>query len=493
MKKIICYILLVIFLITGCQIAIAAPSVGASAQTTELKGLKSLDLVTDSLPQAPTISSKYAIIIDNTTKTILYNKGNLTDKIYPASITKILTAIVVMENVDDPDNTTVKVSRNAANTNGSKMGLRPNDELTITALLYGLMLPSGNDAAKALAEHVGGGSIETFVDMMNDKAQELGAKNSNFKNPNGLHNDDHYTCLYDIALFAHEYTKYPLLSKISNAGTYTASMKNSGNRSTLELENTNKFVLPGNQYYNKYFTGLKTGTTSAAGRCLATRYQRGSKDIITITFKCVLEKEEEEEAKCYSDMLSLVEYADSNFTKINLKDVFSSRDFTMKVENATVADENNGMLALRIENIPDITYVTTTALAQALRNTTDPISLVLPQELSAPIYTGDNVGKITIYFNDQILIESDLIATRTVLDHLEVPDDLLLLFLNTEEQNNTTDNFFAIILIGLLAVVAVFVVFFLIKLYIYIMTQRKHQKSNVYSRSNRKRTPMYYQ
>ena len=165
-----------------------------------------------SLPSAPSVSSKKALILDNSTGTVLYAKGKLTDRLFPASITKIMTALVVAENIDDPDNAIVSVSRKACNltANASVMGLKSGDRVSVTDLLYGLLLRSGNDAAIALAEFIGG-DVSTFVEMMNDKAKELGAEMTHFVNPHGMQNEEHYSCLNDIAIFASALTKNPLL------------------------------------------------------------------------------------------------------------------------------------------------------------------------------------------------------------------------------------------------------------------------------------------
>jgi len=478
MKKFVC-ILITTILISLLFINVP-PTVHAAPE-----GLTDIDLEYTTLPTPPNISSQKAIILDNTTGTILYAKGSQTAKLYPASITKILTAIVVMDNIDDPEETVTKVSTRATNlsSGSSVMGLIRNDQITVKDLLYGLLLKSGNDAALALAECVAG-SVNGFVELMNEKAKELGAKNSHFKNPHGLQNADHYTCLYDIALFAHELTKYPLLSKIVKSGSYTAHITRNNRNIVLELENTNQFLIAGNKYYSKYYTGLKTGTTNAAGYCLSVRYQKNNKDIIALTFNGDPEK-------YYDEMKELVEYAESSFTTINLKDIYSARDFSVQVQNATIADINNGNLALRIDSVPDKTYVTTSSLANALRNATDPVKVVLPDNISAPVYAGDNVGKITIYLGSQILMEGDLTATRTVLDHLEVPDDLALIAIDIKKPGSF-GNVILVIVIVIASIIALFSIFFMIKLFIYNRKKRRYSRSNIYTRRRSRQSGSQY-
>lgn len=427
---------------------------------------------------APSISSEKAIVADNTTGTILYSKGNLTSKIYPASLTKIITALVTAENVDDPDNAIVTVSRKACNlTSGaSVMGLEPGDKISVTDLLYGLLLRSGNDAAIALAEFVGG-SVDSFVEMMNNKAAEMGAVNTNFKNPHGMHNEEHYSCMNDMLIFASVLTENQTLAAIVSTYSHTVNITRRSNKVTLELTNTNQLLNRESTYYNKYFTGMKTGTTNAAGYCLASRYQKNGKDLLILTFKG-------HDENFYSDTLKLAEYADASFAVVNLREIFAARDFAIKIDNASAADSNNGLLTLRFSEVPDITYTTTSALAQAIKNQADPLRIVLPENLSAPIYTGDSVGKATIYMGENILLEGELIATRTVLDHIEVPDDLVALYIQNERPASLWSA--VLIVLGVLVGIAVvFALFLIIKLIIHNKKQRSGRRSNVYSRRSR--------
>lgn len=194
------------------------------------------------------------------------------DKVYPASTTKILTALVALENADLSDS--VIVSKNACSTSFAideqTCGIKEGDLLTLEDLLYGLLLYSGNDTAVAIAEHVGG-SVENFAEMMNLRAKELMATHSNFVNPSGLYDDNHYTTAYDLYLIFNECLKQEKFVNIIKADSYSTEITNtfSNEVRTLKWEPTNFYAL-GEAESPKHVTviGGKTGTLLVAGNCL---------------------------------------------------------------------------------------------------------------------------------------------------------------------------------------------------------------------------------
>ncbi len=205
------------------------------------------------------------------TNTVSPYSYNVYDKIYPASTTKILTALVAMENADLSE--TVTVSKNASSDSFAwdeqTCGIKEGDTLSLESLLYGLLLYSGNDTAVAIAEHVGG-TVEDFAVMMNDKAKELMATNSNFMNPSGLYDDDHYTTAYDLYLIFNECIKHEEFVNIINTKKYDADITGADSSTrTLTWEPTNYYAL-GTAKSPDHVTvvGGKTGTLKAAGNCL---------------------------------------------------------------------------------------------------------------------------------------------------------------------------------------------------------------------------------
>lgn len=246
------------------------------------------------------LNSRIGLIFDRKSKRILYEKNGL-KQVPMASTTKIMTAIVVLENSELND--VVTISKKAAGTGGSRLGLRTNDKITVHDLLYGLMLKSGNDAAVALAEHVGGG-IEEFADMMNKKAKELGLINSHFITPHGLDKEKHYTTAYELACMADYALKIPKFKEIVSSKNYNITINA---RSNL-IGNTNELLGNLNGVY-----GVKTGFTNEAGRCLVTACKREDLDIITVVLGADTKKYRT------SDSIKLIEYAYKNYEVIDIE------------------------------------------------------------------------------------------------------------------------------------------------------------------------------
>lgn len=221
---------------------------------------------------APVISSETAILMVAGTKQILFEKDS--HKImYPASTTKIMTLITALKrgNLND----TVVIGPAAVNIEGSSLELRLLDRLTLNELLYGVMLPSGNDAAHAVAEHVGGGSYKKFVSWMNEDAEKIGALRTHFSNPHGLPDPvNHFSTAYDLAMIADAGFKIPGFEKFVSTPYHTVMFQN---RKGIPLVNTNSLLMtyPG-------ANGVKTGVTRAAGRCLVASARRNGVLLIAV-------------------------------------------------------------------------------------------------------------------------------------------------------------------------------------------------------------------
>ncbi|MCI5740942.1 MAG: D-alanyl-D-alanine carboxypeptidase [Lachnospiraceae bacterium] len=233
-------------------------------------------------------------------------KKNIYERLYPASTTKILTALIALEesNLDD----VVTVSANAANqaSDSSVCGLKEGDQISMRDLLYGLMMRSGNDAAIAIAEHISGSS-EEFAVLMNAKAQSLGATNSHFVTPNGLHDEDHYTTVYDMYLIMNAAVQNETFVEILQTASYTTNYTDAaGNPVTQDWATTNKY-LTGTEAVPEGVTviGGKTGTTGEAKYCLVQYNQNASGEpMISIVFK----------ADCRDNMYLLMSEILKNFS-----------------------------------------------------------------------------------------------------------------------------------------------------------------------------------
>lgn len=218
------------------------------------------------------VSGQYACLIEAATGRVVYEK-NADQKYSMASTTKIMTALVAIE--EQKLNDIVTVSKNASIQEGSCAYIAEGDKILMSDLLYGLMLNSGNDAAMAVAEHISG-KPEAFAELMTKKAHELGAVNTQFKNPSGLDADGHYTTAKDLALIAREALKNPVFTQIVQTRTKQVPVQNTGR--TLYFANHNKML---NLYQGAI--GVKTGYTKATGRCLVSAAQRNGVTLIAVT------------------------------------------------------------------------------------------------------------------------------------------------------------------------------------------------------------------
>lgn len=214
--------------------------------------------------------------------------------LYPASTTKILTALVVLENEDLEQVVTVGEEINLLLPDASRAGLYVGEQITVRDLLYALMLPSGNDAAYTLAIDLSrrlnddesmssGQALTAFADMMNQTAQELGAQSSHFINPDGYHHPDHYSTAYDIALIAREAMQNPDFQQIVGTAAYPAPAGIiNDNQPVFTWENTNRLLNQNDPYYYTGITGIKTGHTSQAGYCLVSSASRQGRNLIAV-------------------------------------------------------------------------------------------------------------------------------------------------------------------------------------------------------------------
>lgn len=300
MKKRIIYICTIIILIlANCTAYVFADD--ADEEELLENEVKEISVETIAEEQKePVLNARAAVIYDRKTKEIIWGK-NENEKKAMASTTKIMTAIVVLEKGNLSD--VVTISKKAANTGGSRLKINTNDKVSVLDLLYGLMLRSGNDAAVALAEYVGG-SIEGFAKLMNKKAIEIGLKNTHFVTPHGLDNIEHYTTAYELAVLTDYAMQNEKFSKIVNTKNTTISI----NGVARNIYNTNELLGTLNGV-----NGVKTGFTNNAGRCLVTSCTRNGNQIITVVLGC--------DAKKYrtSDSIKLIEYAFKNYTRVNIE------------------------------------------------------------------------------------------------------------------------------------------------------------------------------
>ena len=345
--------------------------------------LSSLIEVSSSISDEPTINSRAAIIYDRSSGSILFGK-NENDQRKMASTTKIMTAIIVLENANLDD--IVTVSSKAASTGGSRLGLHTNDKISIRDLLYGLMLCSGNDAAVALAEHVGG-DISGFASLMNAKCVFLQLTSTHFVTPHGLDNDEHFTTAYELAII----TNYALQNETfcNYVGTkhYTVSI----NGRPKNLSNTNELLGNLNGVY-----GVKTGFTNGANRCLVTSVKRDNMDLICIVLGADTKKDRTK------DSIQLIEYAFKNFEMLDIKEKILTEFENWKLCNSSSIVVKKGLsdnLNLFLEDIPFNFFPVSC-------NQTNNISIYIYCNTSfdAPLAANSSLGYLAVSINEKTVI-----------------------------------------------------------------------------------------
>ena len=270
-----------------------------------------VDSTTDNIagwPAAPTIESHAAVVIEAETGTVLYDK-NMNMRCYPASITKILTAILGIENCSLQDMLYYS-EENIASVprDSSHIAINPGEELTMENSLYGLLLASANECANAIAEHVSG-SIPAFVERMNERAKELGAIDTHFANANGLPDDNHYTTCYDMAMISRAAVFNETYRKINGTTSYMIPPTNLQPESR-PVNTMHRLILGGSSHYDGCFGG-KTGYTTVAGSTLVTFAERDGMTLICVVMQST-------SPACFTDSAALLDYGFHSFKKVNI-------------------------------------------------------------------------------------------------------------------------------------------------------------------------------
>lgn len=240
----------------------------------------------ESLFKAGDVTSEAGALFDVTDDKVLYSK-NAFERLYPASITKVMTALIAIKYGNLQDKVTVTDDAVITESGASLCGIKPGDTLTMEQLLYGLLLPSGNDAAAAIAVHMSG-SVEAFAARMNEEAKKLGATGTHFMNPHGLHDDDHYTTAYDLYLIFNEALKYPEFKTVTAKTTYTANYKDKDGNPVSQIWKSSNLYMTGIRQTPDGLTVFsgKTGTTQKAGYCLImAEKDKKDKEYISVVLK----------------------------------------------------------------------------------------------------------------------------------------------------------------------------------------------------------------
>lgn len=398
---------------------------------------------------SPDIEASSAILIDSSTGQILYQK-NINEPHYPASITKLMTALLTIENLEPED--TVNFSEEAILSlppGSSSIGMRKGEILTVNESLYGLLLMSGSEIANSLAERVSG-SIESFTEDMTTRAKELGAKNTNFINTHGIHNDEHYTTAYDMALITKELIKNEYFLSIMSNITYQIPATNKSDEVRYLAQN---HKLMNHKKHPEMFRddviGGKTGYTSISGHTLVTIAEKEKNTFISVVLNSSSDG-------VYNDTNVLLDYGFDNFESVTMSSeetiesvpVFSTiEEQSQVIGNANIIAESSlNFLIDKNINQDEITS-----------------NLNTIEQLSDTAQKGDKAGTITYYYNNQLLGETDLIINELTITEIEKVSQKTSVFSN---------NYFRYIIIVIFLILTI--------LLINKRRQRKRNHFNVY-------------
>ena len=351
--------------------------------------------------EEPKINSRSAVVYDRKSKKVIWGKKE-NERRPMASTTKIMTAIVVLENANLDD--TVVVSKKSAGTGGSRLRLITGDKITVNNLLYGLLMVSGNDAAVALAEYVGG-SIEGFADKMNQKAEEMNLENTHFITPHGLDMENHYTTALELA----EMADYAMNNKkFAEIVATKAKTINISGRSK-SLINTNELL--GNL---EGVNGVKTGFTNGANRCLVTSVSRNGMNVIAVVLGADAKKDRTR------DSVEIIKYAYKNYTIYDLEELIKENYEDWKNINEKTIEVIRGKNKILTTKLDKLDNYNIPIKKQDIDNLK--VEIFALMEIEAPIYVDDYIGKIIVYNGEEKLYElcirSDVdIARLTFFDY----------------------------------------------------------------------------
>jgi len=361
--------------------------------------------VNASVENVPNIESPAAILMDLNTGKILYEK-NINKKMYPASLTKVMTAILALENCNLNEVATVSYDAVMSIASGYvTANLQIGEEVTVEQLLYVLMVGSANDSAVVLAEHISG-SVEDFADLMNEKAKEIGCTSTNFLNPYGAHDENHYSTAYDLALMAKYAMQNETFRTLVSTTSYKLPITNKYEKEDRLFTTTNALLMVSNNtradnYYYKYATGIKTGFTTPAKNCLIASANKGNLELLTVVLGAG--QNDEGLSNRYLDTINLFEYGYDNYA---LREVIKSGGVvqTVNISNAT---RDTKKLDAIVQN--DISVL---IKAEDKNNALLP-TVHINEDLKAPINQGDVIGTVT-YTVEGIEYTENLVANNNV-------------------------------------------------------------------------------
>ncbi len=421
MKKINFAALLLIISIFSCQlISFAAPTAEPSAQEETQNSPAPSDSGTDEAAEAsptpdantfPEPRAKAAMLFDLNGGRIVY-ESHINDKVYPASLTKIMTALIALEKGNLSDVITVSDTALAdINYLHSKIDLKAGEQMTFENLLMAMLVCSANDAANVIAEYIAG-DIPTFVDMMNQRAQELGMLGTHYANPHGFHDENHYSTVSDISIVTREALKNSKFCEIVKTKTYTIPATNISKERLISSTNHLISRYRNTYHYYPYATGVKTGSTTEAGSCLVATAEKNGISLLSIVMGCD-NQDQKENAYSFTDTTAMFEYIFNNYKSVTI----ASTSDVVSDSKVYEAKDSTRVALSPSKNVVMLLPSDYTAEELSVQSN-------LIEEINAPIEKGSVLGNATYSFRGETLATVDLLAAN------EVKRDNLLHFLH---------------------------------------------------------------
>jgi D-alanyl-D-alanine carboxypeptidase (penicillin-binding protein 5/6) len=411
-KRLLALLLLLTVATAGCLPASAAGSSAASSSAASKSSSGSTSSASASSQSGNCVfkpnfqlNSKAVELVNLDTDTSVFEQ-NASQKMYPASTTKIMTFIIVIEHVKNVDTATMtytdKEKKMIDGTGSSTAGLKVGEKFSIHQLLYAMMVPSGNDAALLLADYVSGGDVDKFVEMMNQKAKALGCTGTHFANPDGLPDDNHYTTARDMATMAKYAMTLNYFMEVCNTTVYNLTPLN---QPTIkrQLTTTNAMIDRGSQgglYYNPYVKGIKTGHTSKSGRCLVSTAVYGGRTYLCVVMGAPLSDTKYGEM---TDTTNLYKWVYSNF---NLVQIASAKQPIWEV-SLKYAWNRDSITLYPEKNVSAV-------LPEGVSASSVEVTTNVPSAVEAPLKKGQVVGTATLTYAKQKLATVRLVSNEDV-------------------------------------------------------------------------------
>ncbi|MEA5059039.1 MAG: D-alanyl-D-alanine carboxypeptidase family protein [Candidatus Pelethousia sp.] len=429
------------------------------------------------------ISTPHICLMDRETGAVLYER-DAHEKAYPASTTKIMTTILAIEMCDDLYEV-INIG-NQFDTSGSATTppLSRNEELRIIDLLYCIMLVSGNDAASALAIHLAG-SQEQFAVLMNQKAAEIGMNDTHFTNANGLHDESHYSSAYDMALLGRYAMRNEAFRKIVSTKTFEVPATNKNGARSLETSNRLIFTKADKENFEyAYATGIKTGDTKYAGRCLLASAQKDGVELV-IALLGDIEGQVPTEYR-FENASKFFDWGFANYTSVQVAQLNLPLEFSAPVSNASFAEETGGVLAVQANIEPDAAIAGFAEKINAIKS--NPSSITASQTytngtITAPINAGDMVGQVAYSYEGEVIFTADLIAQRSIDEIgnvVDVDPSASPLLMDDEKPKGNP------FLVWFIILGCVLILFVVIKLAVNSRYRRRHRRRTAYRYKGRR-------